>query len=191
MENILDREFIAVDFAGKELRITDVTQVIKVLGVPRFLGKFGLTFGKIRFETYYYHYEFSGVMPYYIAKTEFEFILTDGLGRKYSPHYLVSVLEKQKPKLMAKLSKCTYEYRYARWRRGAGFSGQRRPKRSAKIKRSKFNKQSWQADITLREEGVKPIRNIKKYYTCPYDDDWYREPERSWKGFRKRQYKSI
>jgi hypothetical protein len=189
MENILDREFIAVDFAGKELRITDITQVIKDLGVSRFLDKFGLMFGKIRFETYYHHYEQSGAMPYYIAKTEFEFVLTDGLGRQYSPHYLVSVLEQQKPKLMANLSKRTYEYRYAMWRRASGFSGKRRPKRSAKIKRTRFNRQSWQSDVTLREEGVKPIRNIKKYYTCPYDDDWYREPERNWKSFRKNQYK--
>lgn len=54
-------------------------------------------------------------------------------------------------------------------------------------------KQFEDSKLDCREHGVKPLR-LRSYYKQTYDMIWYdypdsSKPQRSWKSFRKTQYK--
>jgi hypothetical protein len=191
MENILLRDFLAIDFDGNRLRVTDIVQLIKDFGITRFLATYGFDFGKIDFENEclrlasgYKIYEYKKV-----ARTEFKYILEDGFGRHYCPYYILSLMEEHYPVAFKCLLKKTPLKWHERWRMGRGYASSRVSKKDAQYKEIPFGKWRWRANQMLQEENIKPIRNIKQFYICPYDDVWLRETERNWKSFRKKQYK--
>lgn len=189
MKEVLDRDFLAVDMQGNELRITCLTQLIKDWGFADFLKRFGFDFGKAWGESQYVPCEWS-MTGYYVKRqprSEFMYILKDVQGRHYSPDYIVSLFEYAYPATSKALWQ-KEDRRYFRRYRSLGFDDSK-AKYLAKIRTVRFKRQIWQENANLLEMGLKPIRKIKSYYESPYEDNWYRKPERNWKRFRKTQYK--
>ncbi len=185
MKAVFERSFFVVNTSGIALRITSLVNYIKAVGFGYFLNKFGDDFYKVRYEKSYLPNGNRNESNRYDQK----YILRDVQGRQYSPSYIVSQFETCYPDAAHSLWKKEAS-RYYRLRINWGCTGgQSKAQSLAGIHSNRFKKALWCQNETLKEAGVKPIRDIKSHYECPYDDDWLRKPEKNWKRFRKTQYK--
>lgn len=189
MKAVLERDFVAVDLEGNELRITCLTQLIKDWGFVTFLRRFAFDFGKVWYEDAYTPCEWSE-SGFFVSKrprSSHMYILMDVDGRQYSPDYVISLFNEVYPATSnAMWKKETQSYFWRRWRHGCTYS---LVKRRAEVRSVSFKRHLWQASENLAEAEVKPVRKLKSHYQNPYEDDWMRKPEKNWKRFRKTQYK--
>lgn len=193
MKDILARAFVAVDVKGDEYYIGDLTQYLRNIGFSAFLKQFGFDLGKVWYENLYIPQLHKGALEHLyhvkaVPRSDYQYILMDVNGKHYSPDYIVSLLVKVVPNIADAIWQNDLKRFVSRYKRASGVS-QTKARRRAKYKSLPFKRRLWQQSLSLEEEGLATVRNLKDYFTCPYDDDWYRRPERNWKRFRKTQYK--
>lgn len=181
MKKILDRNFIAISLNGKSYNIYDLPQLISDYGLRYFYQTFGYDYGKITYNPSRPMEWDNGTMQWtkFSARsydTEYKFIITDGFGRKYSPEHLVEEFFNDYPK---KAEKLLDGYRRRHYSRAKSWW--------KSLKKSQNRKIEAQHEMLI-QEGTKGIRKIKDYYSCPYDE-YYRDPTRNWKSYRKNQYR--
>lgn len=190
MKKILERNFIAVNLKGEHLRIENLPELIVSYGLYYFYKDFGFTHGKITYlPNYNIQSPYSEFKRYFCdskkPKSEFEYVITDGFGRQYSPEYLVEQLFKEYPEKAEKLWKSSIRKNHLN---GYKSSKLWMPRLRRKY-RLPSNKKLFIQDEFLKKEGVKGIRDIKSYYDCPYEPEYQKGNQKNWKQYRKTQYK--
>ncbi len=192
MSEILHRNFVAINRLGQSFTVLDIAQLIGDYGPRRFFETFGLTHGhikatqervpmtgKISSEARFFPYYYKEVLV-----PEFEFVLEDGFGRRYSPDYLFDLFCEANPDLADAWRNYDPMWRYkksgtVRYRRWCG--------RTKYVKDSPYRRVA-KDDEWLVSHGVKGVRKTREYFNEPYEE-YYRDPQRSWKSHRKTQYK--
>jgi hypothetical protein len=198
MSNVLSRQFIAVNCQGNTFFISDIAQLIRDYGFRRFLTEFGFNHGTTSRQKHLSYVKdvvlFSGrviCFPVYkiVMVSDYLYILTDSQGKQYDPDYILSVFEEAFPAD----AKVMWEMLQRR-RHGIDTSGRNGVKRyishyqSGRRKNISYKRLKRQ-DTALKEMGTKGVRDLKKHYDCPYDDYSYRSIVKSWKSYRRSQYR--
>ena len=189
MQKIFDRSFVAVNLQGQSYTIGDLAQLMEDYGLHRFFKTFGFNHGKIAYYPSSSHVDYRTLKEVWVARkheAEFEFVITDGFGRQYCPAYLLEQLFIEQPKRAKNLWEKSIYKRYSSF-------GYKRCKNWRLRNKGRYRHPSvgklFAQEATLKEEGVKGIRNLKDYYECPWDGRGYRFKQKNWKKQRKTQYK--
>lgn len=188
MNKILERNFIAINVDGQTLNIYDLPQLIKDYGFRRFFTTLGFSFGKIirHCDSRSYYSKSGNIVRTFLSRTssDFDYILTDGVGRSYSPEHIIEEFFNDFPQKAQKMWKKDFPDAEIL----CGYKGCDRWFDSGHFKKNIANKKLFQQNITLKENFVKGVRKIDDYHDYEHSE-WYRLTTRSWKDYRKNQYK--
>jgi len=192
MNNVLSRGYIAEDVTGNEFIIRNIVDYISSIGIESFERLFGFDFGKVTYSNEYHciaHKEGETVYgSRKVAKYQYQYRLKDGCGRYYSPDYIVSEFRRTHPKI-AKTCQIDSNGLWGFWGYRYGTRRMRKAALRAEYSSTKWKRSYWQASLNSEDEGISPVRNLMYHYRSVYDDDMYRKPEKSWKKYRKTQYR--
>lgn len=199
MSDILSRKFIAVNCQGKPFFILDIAQLIRDYGFSYFLTEFGFNHGAIKRQQHV-AYITDVVLPSgdtvrspvyeTVMVSERHYILTDNQGKRYSPDYILSVFDEAFPAEAKVMWKKLQPKRY-----GMDTSGRNGLKKYAYYyfsgrKKGLSGRRLKQQDAILKEMGTDGVRDLNEYHDCPYDNGFCRGAAKSWKHYRKTQYRS-
>jgi hypothetical protein len=181
--SLLDKSYIATKYTGEVFSIDNIEELISSWGAKKFSQFFGLEHKKRPSGVLCSHFEDDNFWRYGNTTSDgfiyqFEYILEDFSGKAIDPkNILLEYLEKKPNNTKIKYPSGIGK----KWRR----HWRARFKRSNSIYRLLR-----QSNAIVKEDNEPIIRKNSSVMFCGYyDDDYPRRTQKSWKQYRKTQYK--